>query len=88
MPALQMIEAREDDKIAFLIKVFIFVKLVHSDSFSDSTLRHKLYLNGDSSYADVRWSGKSHSSMQSQIKTVLKCDCNSTLELEYEVNKE
>jgi hypothetical protein len=47
--ALQVIAASEDDETAFPIKVFIFDKLVHCNSFIASALFRELRLIGDPS---------------------------------------
>src|SRR5262249_58157240 len=47
--AFQMIEACEDNEIAFPVKVFIFDKLVHRDSFITSSFHCCWCLTSDSS---------------------------------------
>jgi hypothetical protein len=47
--ALQMVDAGEDDEIAFPIKVFAFDKLAHCNNFIASALYCGLPLIGDSS---------------------------------------
>jgi hypothetical protein len=49
IPSLQMIKACEDNETAFPIKVFIFDKLVHCNSFIASALFRGLRLIGDPS---------------------------------------
>jgi hypothetical protein len=47
--ALQMVEAGEDNEIVFPIKVFIFDKLAHCDSFIASASYRRLRLIGNPS---------------------------------------
>jgi hypothetical protein len=49
MAAFQMVEAGEDNEIAFPIKFFIFDKLAHCNNFIASALYRGLRLIGESS---------------------------------------
>ena len=54
-----MAKAREDDEIAFTVKIFAFDKLTHCNSFIAPALYRGLRLIGDPSYRDGRRGSKS-----------------------------